>query len=261
MTSASGELLSPSTSLEARANPKSMAGSSRQNDQYLSDLLSYSLDRLRKEPELLESEKKQIERKIQSTSVSNYSAFISTAKCLQTIDTELGAGIPELATACESFSTNSTELMDTCVRNGVYDEALDLQAFISRLGLLHPDVPLVKTLMLQVSTSSLGVHAANPDVPLVKTLMLQVSIHHYSGPLHPDLPRVKDLILQVEGILTRPGLLAPGRATGETLMIAGEAFITSWACCTPNVPLVNTLHVAGEHSSLGWACCTQTCHW
>lgn len=42
------------------------------------------------------------------------------------------------------------QLMDTCVRNGVYDEALDLQAFISRVGLLHPDVPVVKLLLTQV---------------------------------------------------------------------------------------------------------------
>ena len=41
--------------------------------------------------------------------------------------------------------------MDTCVRNGIYDEALDLQAFISRLGLLHPDIPAVRLLMKQVA--------------------------------------------------------------------------------------------------------------
>lgn len=44
------------------------------------------------------------------------------------------------------------QLMDTCVRNGIYDEALDLQAFVSRLGLLHPDVPVVKKLLQQVHT-------------------------------------------------------------------------------------------------------------
>eukprot|EP00983_Pelagomonas_calceolata_P106178 1159206-Pelagomonas_calceolata.AAC.7 len=43
------------------------------------------------------------------------------------------------------------QLMDTCVRNGVYDEALDLQAFVGRMGLLHPDVPLVNLLMTQTS--------------------------------------------------------------------------------------------------------------
>ena len=42
------------------------------------------------------------------------------------------------------------QLMDTCVRNGIYDEALDLQAFVSRMGLLHPDIPAVRMLMKQV---------------------------------------------------------------------------------------------------------------
>lgn len=42
------------------------------------------------------------------------------------------------------------QLMDMCVRNAVYDEALDLQSFVTRLGLLHPNVPVVKKLLQQV---------------------------------------------------------------------------------------------------------------
>lgn len=42
------------------------------------------------------------------------------------------------------------QLMDTCVRNGVYDEALDLQAFMHRLGVLHPSLPVVRMLVEQV---------------------------------------------------------------------------------------------------------------
>jgi len=41
-------------------------------------------------------------------------------------------------------------LMDTCVRNGIYDEALDIAACIARLGLLHPDMPVVQALTAQV---------------------------------------------------------------------------------------------------------------
>jgi hypothetical protein len=41
--------------------------------------------------------------------------------------------------------------MDTCVRNGIYDEALDLHAFIMRVALLHPDMPIVKLLAAQVT--------------------------------------------------------------------------------------------------------------
>eukprot|EP00198_Chlamydomonas_reinhardtii_P001213 XP_001690548.1 component of oligomeric golgi complex 8 [Chlamydomonas reinhardtii] len=153
----------------------------------MSELLSYSLDRLRKEPEVLKSEKEQLERGLQTTAVSQYGAFLDAAGCLTSISNELAAvcehldsllqATPELASACESFATNAAavqeqyshnkqlasnqsalmellevpQLMDTCVRNGVYDEALDLQAFVSRVGLLHPDVPVVKLLLRQVA--------------------------------------------------------------------------------------------------------------
>jgi hypothetical protein len=46
------------------------------------------------------------------------------------------------------------QLMDTCVRNGIYDEALDLAAFIGRLGLLHPDLPVVRLLQRQAAEVS-----------------------------------------------------------------------------------------------------------
>lgn len=45
---------------------------------------------------------------------------------------------------------DAPQLMDTCVRNGIYDEALDLHAFIMRVSLLHPDMPIVKLLASQV---------------------------------------------------------------------------------------------------------------
>lgn len=48
------------------------------------------------------------------------------------------------------------QLMDTCVRNGIHDEALDLQAFVFRLGLLHPDVPAVRLLVQQVGRGGGG---------------------------------------------------------------------------------------------------------
>ncbi|GIL45758.1 hypothetical protein Vafri_2911 [Volvox africanus] len=174
-----GQVLKPQTS----GGPQQ-----RQGDVlYMSELLSYSLERLRKEPEVLRAEKEQLERNLQTTAVSQYTAFLDAANCMTSISNELSAvcehlesllqATPELASTCEAFATNSAavqeqstqnkqlansqstlmellevpQLMDTCVRNGVYDEALDLQSFVSRVGLLHPDVPVVKLLMRQVA--------------------------------------------------------------------------------------------------------------
>ncbi|KAJ9530654.1 hypothetical protein QJQ45_014816 [Haematococcus lacustris] len=183
-------LLSPTASLARRTTSQhvvnSVAGKG-QADAYLSELLGYSLDRLRKEPELLQEERSRVERSLQGAAVTQYPAFIQTASCLDTISAELTSicedldflleGIPQLASACEGFAATASEvqeqhaqnkhlagsqaalvellevpqLMDSCVRNGVYDEALDLQAFVTRLGLLHAEVPLVRLLMEQVS--------------------------------------------------------------------------------------------------------------
>ena len=37
------------------------------------------------------------------------------------------------------------QLMETCVRNGSYDEALDLEAFVHKLGLLHSELPVARS--------------------------------------------------------------------------------------------------------------------
>lgn len=54
---------------------------------------------------------------------------------------------------------DAPQLMDTCVRNGIYDEALDLAAFISRVSLLHPDLPVVQLLAAQVGARARAARA------------------------------------------------------------------------------------------------------
>ena len=36
--------------------------------------------------------------------------------------------------------------METCIRHGNYDEALDLEAFINKLTVLHPNVKVIQVL-------------------------------------------------------------------------------------------------------------------
>eukprot|EP00878_Enallax_costatus_P022940 GHUV01024379.1.p1 GENE.GHUV01024379.1~~GHUV01024379.1.p1 ORF type:complete len:532 (+),score=134.01 GHUV01024379.1:237-1832(+) len=137
------------------------------------------------EPELLLEERQQVERSIQTSALSHYHAFIDSANCLSVVREQLSkacegleilsSSVPDLATTFESFSSDAAavltrhtankqllgqqstllelldapQLMDTCVRNGIFDEALDLHAFIMRVGLLHPDLPVVKLLVSQ----------------------------------------------------------------------------------------------------------------
>ncbi|KAF8070905.1 COG8 [Scenedesmus sp. PABB004] len=171
------------------------ADAAKAADMYISELLSYSLERLRKEPELLAEERARVERGVASAALAHYHAFIDSAAALGVVQAQLGgacdglgalaARVPDLAGTFEGFSRDAAgvlaahaankqllaqqatvlelldapQLMDTCVRNGVYDEALDLHAFISRVALLHPDLPVVRLLAAQaqaVSQAMLG---------------------------------------------------------------------------------------------------------
>ncbi|XP_070043026.1 conserved oligomeric Golgi complex subunit 8 isoform X2 [Nicotiana tomentosiformis] len=153
---------------------------------YVSELLSFTLDRLHKEPELLRVDAERIRRQMQEVAVGNYRAFISAADALHAIREEVSSvdkhleslidEIPKLTSGCSEFSTSAEhilekrkmnqtllanhstlldlleipQLMDTCVRNGNYDEALDLEAFVSKLSTMHPKLPVIQALAAEV---------------------------------------------------------------------------------------------------------------
>ncbi|KAM7256974.1 hypothetical protein ACFE04_012715 [Oxalis oulophora] len=153
---------------------------------YVSELLSFTLDRLHKEPELLRVDAERIQRQMQEVAVGNYRAFIAAADALlaiqgqvTSIDNHLDSlinEIPKLTSGCTEFlesaeqilekrkmnktllANHSTlldlleipQLMDTCVRNGNYDEALDLEAFVCKLSTMHPKLPVIQALAAEV---------------------------------------------------------------------------------------------------------------
>ncbi|GAB4854467.1 conserved oligomeric Golgi complex component [Ancistrocladus abbreviatus] len=153
---------------------------------YVSELLSFTLDRLHKEPELLRVDAERIRRQMQEVAVANYRAFISAADALLAIREEVSsidkhlesliAEVPKLTSGCTEFiesaeqilekrkmnqtllANHSTlldlleipQLMDTCVRNGNYDEALDLEAFVCKLSTMHPKIPIILALAAEV---------------------------------------------------------------------------------------------------------------
>ncbi|XVF48698.1 hypothetical protein PTKIN_Ptkin03bG0210700 [Pterospermum kingtungense] len=157
---------------------------------YVSELLSFTLDRLHKEPELLRVDAERIQRQMQEVAVGNYRAFIAAADALVAIKEEVSSidkhleslitEIPNLTTGCTEFiesaeqileerkmnqtllANHSTfldlleipQLMDTCVRNGNYDEALDLEAFVCKLSTMHPKLPVIQALAAEVGQTT-----------------------------------------------------------------------------------------------------------
>ncbi|KAI7738502.1 hypothetical protein M8C21_000206 [Ambrosia artemisiifolia] len=181
------EIGSPSTddsSTTTMADLLPLASVSQQP--YVSELLSFTLDRLHKEPELLRVDADRIRRQMQEVAVNNYRSFISAADALVSIRNEVSsidkhlesliAEVPKLTSGCSEFiesaeqilekrkmnqtllANHSTlldlleipQLMDTCVRNGNYDEALDLEAFVSKLSTMHPKLPVIQALAAEV---------------------------------------------------------------------------------------------------------------
>ncbi|KAI5082344.1 hypothetical protein GOP47_0002087 [Adiantum capillus-veneris] len=164
--------------------PASLNNASQQA--YVSELLSFSLDRLHKEPELLRVDSEKIRRQMQDLAVGHYRAFIVAAEALHSIGEEMTSidkhletlisEIPQLTGGCNKFMEHGQQilekriqnqmllanhsaildlleipqLMDTCVRNGNYDEALDLEAFVSKLATMHSKLPVIQTLVTDV---------------------------------------------------------------------------------------------------------------
>ncbi|XP_015572871.1 conserved oligomeric Golgi complex subunit 8 isoform X2 [Ricinus communis] len=123
---------------------------------------------------------------MQEVAVGNYRAFIAAADALLAIRQEVSSidnhleslitEIPKLTSGCTEFiesaeqileerkmnqtllANHSTlldlleipQLMDTCVRNGNYDEALDLEAFVCKLLTMHPKLPVIQALAAEV---------------------------------------------------------------------------------------------------------------
>ncbi|KAK9789216.1 hypothetical protein WJX73_008063 [Symbiochloris irregularis] len=167
-----------------------------QAEAYFSDLLSYSLERLGKEPELLRADQDQLRTQAQEVATARYRTFIEVADTLGRLKDEtqrmqahcgsLQSNLPSLSTAADAFVQHASDLaskraankqllrqqgvlmdilevpqlMDICMRNGNYDDALDLRAFVAKLALIHPHLQVVRQLVRQVEAASADMLAA-----------------------------------------------------------------------------------------------------
>jgi hypothetical protein len=158
---------------------------------YLAELSSYGVKRLCREPDRLAEERAQILEQTQDLAFHNYKTFIQTADCckeifqdFQIIEKDVDSvlvKLPELNKACDVFIKQAHEInhsrrtnnltlqkhaqlleileipqvMDTCVRNGYYDEALELAAHVKRLEKKHAaTIPIIASIVTEVKSST-----------------------------------------------------------------------------------------------------------
>ncbi|KPP67248.1 conserved oligomeric Golgi complex subunit 8-like [Scleropages formosus] len=157
---------------------------------YLSELSSYGVEKLNREPERLAEERAQILQQTRELAFSNYKTFIRTAECTEEIYRDFGRvescvsrlldKLPGFGERCRGFIKEAEEiavsrrmnsltlnrhteilevleipqLMDTCVRNGYYEEALELAAYVKRLEKKHSSLPVIQGIVHEVRQSA-----------------------------------------------------------------------------------------------------------
>ncbi|GJQ64868.1 hypothetical protein Trydic_g7043 [Trypoxylus dichotomus] len=186
---------------------------------YISKLGSYKVDDLLKEPNKLREEQTIISEHTQELAVSNYKTFIQTSQCskdlfnrFNTIEIDLDKllhNIPTFERKCQTFAEETNDintlrklnsltltrnaqlleilelpqLMDSFIRDGLYENALELASYVRRLYTKHSDIPIFKSILNDVEKSWL------------------VMLHQLLSQLRADLTLPKSL--QIVGYLRR----------------------------------------------------------
>ncbi|XP_062442115.1 conserved oligomeric Golgi complex subunit 8 [Rhea pennata] len=157
---------------------------------YLAELAALGLAALGREPARLAAERARVGAQTRRLAFEHYRAFIRSAECTGRaghgfggIERRLGsllARLPALQEACRNFMRDAEEiacsrrmnsltlnrhteileileipqLMDTCVRNGYYEEALELAAYVRRLERKHSAIPVIQGIVDEVRQST-----------------------------------------------------------------------------------------------------------
>ncbi|XP_034242696.1 conserved oligomeric Golgi complex subunit 8 isoform X2 [Thrips palmi] len=181
--------------------------------QYVPRLGSMSLDQLNKEPDRLTEDKAAVLAQTQDLAFANYKTFIRTAECSRDTFQKLNKseeslesllrGLPSLSQNCQEFVRSSSDinvhrrlnsltltrnaqlleilelpqLMDTCIRNGNYEDALELAAYVRRLGKKHFNIPIIANVVNEVETAWLSMlqqllSTLRTDLPLPSVLQI-----------------------------------------------------------------------------------------
>lgn len=147
--------------------------------EYLFKLGNYKVDELKKEENRLAEDNKSVIEQTQELAITNYKTFIQTSECSKEIYREflhteqkldrLIEKLPNLTKQCDKFLKTSgdinvsrrlnsltlkknaqlleilelPQLMDSCIKEGKYEEALELAAYVQRLGVKHGNIPVI----------------------------------------------------------------------------------------------------------------------
>jgi len=158
--------------------------------QYLDNVASFGVSKLVQEPTRLTETKENLLLQTQSLAFDNYQTFIQAAECskeiyrdFNTVEERVEAltqSIPQLISQINQFSSSShsisssrkqnslvlsrhsqlleileiSQLMDSCVRNGYYDEALELSSYVKRLHKKFSNISIIADIGIEVKRST-----------------------------------------------------------------------------------------------------------
>ncbi|XP_067624880.1 conserved oligomeric Golgi complex subunit 8 [Eurosta solidaginis] len=169
--------------------PEGLPENLRENPElhsYLANLGTYKVEQLKKEQTRLVDETKRIIEQTQELAISNYKTFIHTAENSRSIFSEfqnaeeqvgnLLGKLPLFTAECEGFLVKAEDinesrrinsitlkknaqlleilelpqLMERCIREGRYEEALELASYVQKLGHNHGDILIIKSIVHSV---------------------------------------------------------------------------------------------------------------
>lgn len=171
--------------------PKEAGSSSWANESqdYIRALSLKSMAHLLEEPERVENDMKNINKQMEDLAYNNFRVFLQLSECTSDVKKEMAdikshcegieGSAPNFISICQEFCKNTQaisntrrlnsktlkqhpailelleipQVMDTCIKNHHYDEALEIEKFVNRLEYQHSDIRIISDIVKEVKDS------------------------------------------------------------------------------------------------------------